>query len=92
MLQLSKTCISTSPTAWIFKEDELPSLNWQFPKSQQLELRIEETDLDFSWYVLCHVYLVQIAVKTVAAHVCLAFFPRYICHVCMGRVLENRWE
>lgn len=53
-LQLSKTCIPTSPTAWIFKEYELPSSNWQFPKSQQLELWIEETDLVFSWYT--HVF------------------------------------
>lgn len=36
---------------------------------------------------LCHVYLVQIVVKTVAAHVCVTFIP-HVCNVCM----EELWR
>lgn len=92
-----ETCISTNPSAWIFKEDELHSSNWQFPKSQYSELWIEETDLDFAWYI--HVFNSSLSCLSRADCIedsCCSrmrcFFPHYACNVCMSRILENRWK
>lgn len=94
-LQLSKIRISTSPTAWIFKEYKLPSSNWQFPKSQQLELWIEETDLDFAWYShVFHSSLSCLPRADCGEDSCrsrMRCFSPHVCNVCMGRVFENRW-